>query len=486
MKKILQLIALFTLMLVVSSCEKWLDVNQSPNTASGETMTQDYLFTYASTAYSANRTGGDLYIPLVFMNQAMSDAQSVGWSSDEDIYDISTYSTGNTWKMYYSTATNNLLLAIDIAKKENNNNAVAQCKILQANLMWETTVIWGDIPFSEAWQASISYPKFDTQEEVLNGVIALLDEALALIDPSSPLKIGAADLYYTGNMDKWSKLAKSLKLRVLFTMVDKDPSKAAAIGALITAGGMISSADDNWTFPFFDEPDKGNPKYRLLAQYFGGTNTEFYACQTVFDPMDSRNDPRIPQYFDIPVGGGGYAALSANIPPDKDGNGNPLQSRVSLRFFQATSPDVLFTYQEQLLFEAEAYARGLGVAQDISRASTLYKSAVEAACIFNGVTAADAATYVASANLPTLTSSNAVEEIHWQQWIDLMDRPLEGWVQSRRSGPDGQEIPQIVAPAEAPQSGVIMRRWPYSDEESTGNINCPDQYNYWDKMWFDL
>lgn len=40
---------------------------------------------------------------------------------------------------------------------------------------------------------------------------------------------------YKGDMQKWIRLAKSLKFRTLaMTMVDKDPTKAEQIGKLIS------------------------------------------------------------------------------------------------------------------------------------------------------------------------------------------------------------------------------------------------------------
>ena len=75
---------------------------------------------------------------------------------------------------------------------------------------------------------TIKYPKFDSQESVLNGVLSLLDEALQLIDLNDANAIDEYDIYYKGDMNKWMTLAKSLKFRTLMVMVDKDPSKAAA------------------------------------------------------------------------------------------------------------------------------------------------------------------------------------------------------------------------------------------------------------------
>jgi hypothetical protein len=84
-----------------------------------------------------------------------------------------------------------------------------------------------------------------------------------------------------------------------------------------------------------------------------------------------------------------------------------------------------------------------------------------------------------------MTAADARYEIHVQQWIDLMDRSFDAWVQSRRSGDAGSEVPNLQLPDGAPAGG-IMRRWPYPDDELTGNINAPaDLPQIYDKLWFD-
>lgn len=53
----------------------------------------------------------------------------------------------------------------------------------------------GDIPFTEAWVEGVKYPKFDSQEVVLNGVVSLLDEALNEINLDDPLAITDYDIF---------------------------------------------------------------------------------------------------------------------------------------------------------------------------------------------------------------------------------------------------------------------------------------------------
>ncbi|MBU2047260.1 MAG: SusD/RagB family nutrient-binding outer membrane lipoprotein, partial [Bacteroidetes bacterium] len=144
--KIIYSLAL-TLAIGVSSCKKTLDINTNPYTATK--VEPKLLFGYALTAWDAAKNGGDVQIPVMLMDQSVASGGNYGWGAG-NVYDISPYSTGNTWNTYYTNGGNNLKLAIKAAESATtpNKNAAAQCKIVLAQLLYETTTLFGDIPFS--------------------------------------------------------------------------------------------------------------------------------------------------------------------------------------------------------------------------------------------------------------------------------------------------------------------------------------------------
>lgn len=470
----------------LSSCGDWLDVNHDPNASSK--VEPGYLFNYVAVAWSGTRTSGDFYVPISQSLQNQADGGDAYGAWSEGNYVISPYSTGNVWKGYYNTSGNNLKLAMDMAKESSvvNTNAIAQCNVVLAENMYEATMLWGDIPFTEAWNENIRYPKFDSQEVVLNGIIDLFESAIESIEPSTPSTINEYDVYYGGDMNKWVRLSKSLKFRTLMVMVDKDPSKAAEIGKLLTEGGMVSSAEDNMEFKYSTTTGNENPKYKLLEKFFNSKNEAFFAHNNVLKPMLALNDPRIPKYFD-PGYDGVYRGLETRQVAETDADKNILSSVISMNLYRKDMPDLIYSVQEQLFLEAEAYLRGLGVAKNAAKADELYRKAVKESCLYYGVTESEADSYVNTLDkLDAITEDKALEAIHLQQWIDLMDRPFEAFVQWRRSGADGNEFPKLTVPATAVASDLI-RRWDYSPEELTANPNAPKTNpNLWDKMWFDL
>lgn len=62
---------------------------------------------------------------------------------------------------------------------------------------------------------------------------------------------------------------------------------------------------------------------------------------------------------------------------------------------------------------------------------------------------------------------------------------MEAFVQWRRSGSDGNEVPKLVLPPGA-TAGPLIRRFTLSPDEIAANPNIPaPQPTYYDKMWFD-
>jgi hypothetical protein len=276
-------------------------------------------------------------------------------------------------------------------------------------------------------------------------------------------------------------------------MVDKDPSKAALIGQMITAGGMVSSPADNFQVAYSNTAGRYNPKHGLNKQY-NSEQSFFAASKWAVNFMSPINDPRLPIYFEKPAAAVAYAA-----PETGEDINDAVHSRINRNFHHAAQPEVLFSYQEQLFFEAEINARGLGVAVNLATANTLFKKAVEESvkhiagqskdAAAAGTATAAAATFAASLpNLATFASNReAVKYIHYHHWIDKMDRGVDAFTQWRRSGPQGDEVPPLTLPNGAPAGG-LFRRYQYPiTNEIAANPNAPKETILYDvKMWFDL
>lgn len=467
-----KLILAALLALSTTACFKDSDINIDPNRSTS--VNPALLFAGSATQFSLLRVG-ELTWPVALMSQMW--ASGGRWGLGQAQYDQTRIRS--VWGRTYTDVLKNLNVAIEIAEAAQpvNKNAVAQCKILMAFAYAQTSLLWGDIPFSEASTGQIDLPKFDKQQDVLNGCVAMIDEALGMIDPAGKGIIAPSDLYYGGNMAKWLKFGNSLKLRILFSMVDADPSKGAVIGQLISAGNMIASSADAMQFKYFNQPGRQNPRFSFTAIFRGGVQTDWYCSKPVYDLLASLNDPRIPFFFQP----GPAAAANEYIALNSVETFSTKSALVNMNLLRADLPEVSFSYSEQLLFEAEAFARGFAPG-GFDAATTRYRAGVRESLLSFGVPIADASDY--AAGLPALTATNFKMQLSQQQYLDLFMRPVEGWVQHRRSGSVGQEIPAMTTPAGAPVAGLV-RRLLYRSEEIASNPNTPTGIAVDAPQWFD-
>ncbi len=470
-RRVTQAAAVTLLAVPATSCFSDGLLNVDPNRST--TADPALLFTGAEVKFSLLRVG-ELTWPIALMSQMW--ASGGRWGLEQARYDQTRIRSA--WGSIYTDVLKNLVLATNdaAARTPKPNNSIAQLKIYTAFVYSQTSYLWGDIPFSEAAAGSVDFPKFDSQEAVLNGCIKLLDEALASIDASSARIVAPNDLYYGGDMTKWRRFANSLKFRILMTMVDADPAKNAAIGAM-AAQPMIASRGDEMKFPYFDTPGRQNPRFSFTAIFRGGVQSDWYAANVMFNEMVPFNDPRMPIYFQPGTGAAG-AFVSLDPVQSYDAARSSL---VNLNLLKANLPEVSFSYSEQLLLEAEAIGRGfwpggLGATDTRFRAGT--RESMSAA----GVATPALDTYINA--LPTLTSANYRRELNRQQWLDLFMRPADAWVQWRRSGPIGQEYPAMTVPAGALATS-LMRRVLYRNEEINSNPNTPTGILLDRPLWFD-
>jgi len=140
-------------------------------------------------------------------------------------------------------------------------------RIIQAYCLIMLSDMFGDIPFSQAFQGSGNLnPVVDSQASIYAKALVLLDSAKLDLTTQTPFNTPPgylspnwpqlADIYYgnttgaTYNFSKWILLANTLKLKIYLNKRLIDPSGAAAgINALIadnsTTGGLIGYTPDH-------------------------------------------------------------------------------------------------------------------------------------------------------------------------------------------------------------------------------------------------
>lgn len=171
---------------------------------------------------------------------------------------------GRVWTTFYTTAIKNLTDAQyrtnDNADKANINAAV---RIYRVYLMSLITDIHGDIPYSEAGKGFLEEkfnPRYDTQEEIYNDFFTELKTACNNLDASKDKITG--DVIYNGDVNKWKKLANSLRLRFAMRISNVAPQKAQQEfeAALQDEGGIFQSSDDDALIQYMENHSVSDKK----------------------------------------------------------------------------------------------------------------------------------------------------------------------------------------------------------------------------------
>ena len=397
------------------------------------------------------------------------------------------------WSTVYNNM-RNVQNVIEIAESSEpvQNNYLAIALVMKSWMFAIATDTYGDIPYSEAAQGKASglyTPKYDTQQDVYNGILADLDRAAQLLGTSNESVAG--DLLYNGNLDSWKKLANSLKFRYLMRISSKVDVKAQ-LQSLVDGGVLFEDNGDNAALTYLASAPNQWPLYGTRV----GSFDEFRLSKTLGDYLMSVNDPRLavfarpteksvsdgtPEIAGIPNGLEDTQALSYN-------GGPQAVSRVGLTFACLVCNDagksapvanaakgLLMTYAELQFLLAEAREKDLITS---GSAQTYYENGVKANFDYYaglvpaeyGIDVTMPADYLTQTAVAYAGSSEEkLNKIGTQKWVALFFNGLEAWFEWRRTG-----YPELLPGASNLNDDKIPVRYIYPQSEQSLNSENRD------------
>jgi hypothetical protein len=483
-----------SLSLGFTACNKrFEEINKDPNTST-KTSTS-YLLT------NAQKTMMDLTWDEWF-NGRSGNQLSQYWASNqysnESRYQFRLEITNSYWRDFYAVSLADLQEIIrlnegatkaDYVGYGKNENQIAIAKVLQAWLYQNMTDCWGPIPFSQALRGSeFPSPAYDTQEEVYVGLLAMLNEAIALIDESDNSVQG--DVIYEGDMSKWKKFANSLKMRVALRMSDTNRASEAQTAFVEASTGGFTSNADNALFRYLGALPNINP----LAEDFI-TRNDFAASNIMVDKLNALADPRIGVFFAPALNSGnfvgevyGLTEADAALTPNDD------VSQRGAAVLANDAPGIYLDYAQVEFMLAEAAARGWSVS---GSAADHYNAGISASMDYwndGSYDATDISDYIASATVDYATLIGNGETwkqvIGRQKWIALYMQGIQGWAEWRRLD---FGILQLPAGGTLDGSGIPNRMSYPLDEQtlnadsySAGVTKLGGSDNQDSKLWWDV
>ncbi len=403
--------------------------------------------------------------------------------------------TNNTYGNKFSNCYRRIVLLDDIlALTEENADELKNIRwasrIFKEYLWLLNTDQFGDIPYTEANKVEDGQmkPKYDSQEiiypAILENLKAIADEMAAGLGSDN---IGEGDFLFGGDIQRWQKFCNSLRLRAAMRIVNVAPDLAKStieeVCQNLTSYPVLETSDENAYFYW-----QGSSPY--FEPYYNDFRTrDDYGMSNIFvNHLKSMSDPRISAIMQPAASDGEYrgyenGALSApsNI---------QTISRMGVMYREDPAGFTpLLKSCENYFIMAEAAMRGWNVGISAQEA---YETAVKISMEDNGVSAADAETYLANAG----KWDGTFERIYMEEWVALFKENCEAWSLYRRTGYPQEIQTSGEYPGKFCSFGTthndVPFRMPYPDNEYQYNkenveaatVDVVD--NTWGKqMWWD-
>lgn len=272
------------IILLASSCDDYLDINDNPNSAivaDVQLVLPQAIVASASVANQYNSYGGHFGGFI---------ANAGGFSGFGTLlsYNLTPSDYNGLWTTTYQDPLRDLKYVIDNTEGNDNMSYFnAAAKIMSVFNYMKLVDTFGDIPYSQALRGEegIVAPAYDDAATIYQDLIATLDEAYDLIeDAAIPLAMTAANDPLFGDLASdtdaqmlaWKQFANTLKLKML---VRTDADAAAFNDADFTAVGFLT--DDAIVDPGY-ELNRPNPEWATWGRTVAGALANSSRIPTTF------------------------------------------------------------------------------------------------------------------------------------------------------------------------------------------------------------
>lgn len=471
-------IALFSAAVCLSACGKhYLDINTNPNSPSQASAA--LVLTNALT-----QTASIVSTDFVYMNGTQNyygSSSQAATPGPVTTNNFTSSSLASVWSDTYHNLNDYAYIAQQAAASD-QWFLVGVAKTMTSMDYQMLVDSYNDVPFSQALKldSGIITPIYDKAQDVYDSCVEQLDSAIAIFE-NAPLiqgyNPGAADLMFQGNVTLWTKLANTIKLRMLLHEIGVTSQQAFIKSEMAEIAadpvGLLGAGQSALVNPGYatDEAAHETPLWATIGYSFSG-NAAFVgavANSYFIDKLNGYNDPRVGYFYNTNSAGliegaalGGQGGNSAacyfggptnlenanNIPFDDTLPAGVSKPTVFGLLQSPTMSSIVLSSWESLFLQAEAVVRGLlpGDAQ------TLYNQAITDNFVYLNVTFGPANYYNASpsayaqryeaqniANVGwNASSGNPLLAIITQKYISLcFTDPLESWTDYRRLGYPG-------------------------------------------------
>lgn len=455
------------ILLTASACESFLDVNENPNNPEDAPISGLMTNSTYETALNVQRIGSATSNYVQYL-------ASPNPATSSDTMDPVNFS--GTWFSLYNVMTD-VNEIIRKAEESGANHYLGAGQILMALNLGMTVDIFGDVPFSESFNFETVTPAYDSDEQLYQQVLSLLDQGIANLQGETAISIGADDFIFGGDIDKWIRFGNSLKARFLLHTKETSTYNANEVLAAVSAG--FQSNEDDAAVTFFEQ--RFNPWAQVAINnsnlLLGGWISEQFV-QALDGTSYPTVDPRLPLMIGTTDEGEFIGTVNGAGRGDAPEQGARSTLIPGQFYTSTTSPLLIATYAELKFIEAEA-----ALASDPARAYAAYLAGIEAHMDMLGVSEEDKAAYLADESVTVGAGALTMDEIMKEKWVAMFLHP-ETWNDARRFDYAYKDmtLPENLNPE---LNGNYIRRLAYPDSEVSRNGNNVPNVTLLDRIWWD-
>jgi hypothetical protein len=376
------------------------------------------------------------------------------------------------WDEFYTGPLTNFekakgFMKTDVTDAGQLKNELAITDICEVYCFYYLVTTFGDVPYSEAFSANVTFPKYDKAVTIYTDLLKRLDADIANLDPAAT-SFGSADMMYGGDVGAWKKFANTFKLKMGILLADSDPTTAASTIKSAVQGGVFTSNGDNALYHFASSPPYTNQAWVGLVQ---GGRRDYVATDTYMALLGSQNsttpgDPRAPYYFAQNKVGKYVGAPNAvttilysnfSLPSGSEltlGNQTGQQPSIG-NLANADAPGDLLDYSETQFYLAEAVARGLITGS----AATYYANGITASVEYWTGSTNGAAALIATHPIG-IGQTAQLRAIAAAQYLALYNRGYDAWTVNRRL-----DYPVLIPPPNAISAFPVRYTYPNKEQQ---------------------
>lgn len=477
---------------LLSGCNKdFLNVNNDPNRVTDANVTAELIFPQAENAVGALAGSGqwnflDEWVGYFAPNGGFVPQQNV------ITYNID-FSFGDAlFQNYYSILFD--LHQAEVKGLVSGDTVLSGASIiLQAKLFQELVDLYGDVPYSQAFQTTkYTTPAYDKSQDIYASLQNRLDTAIMYMQLTAKKAFAPADIINQGNQTLWTLFANTLKLRLLIRQSQVSGfNPSAQIAKIQATGGVLGAGQSISVNPgYVNDVNKQNPFYSNFGWDPVGNiaNNSTNANNYILKIYQTTTDPRLSQVF-YPVGFTGNSYVGNTLGNQQANNATSAQSsyfgpglvgqvnasNVGQGFSQS---QFIYPSYESMFLYAEAVARGWIAGDPNAALSAAITESFTWLQVPNAASAA--AAYIANnPGIATTSSSNTSSQnaniVVYQKYIaNTGIDPLESYSDIRRLNFLTDKGYISIAPGKISNSLPLRLLYPQSEYTTNAN-NVPKQ-----------